>query len=138
MLVHDGVGPAIAEDLAPRGQLDRIAATDDLHVSPFREDGVTYGTPTWIWSVVVDGNLYVRAWNGLASRWHRAAATQHAGRITAAGETFDVRFDAADPAVNDAVDAAYRAKYEGSSYLPPMVAARTRATTTVITPAEEH
>jgi hypothetical protein len=24
----------------------RIAATDDLHISPFREDGATYGTPT--------------------------------------------------------------------------------------------
>lgn len=39
--------------------------SDDLHISPFREDGKTYGTPTWIWSVVVDGGLYVRAYNGL-------------------------------------------------------------------------
>jgi hypothetical protein len=35
-------------------ELSRIAESDDLHVSPFREDGTTYGTPTWIWSVVVD------------------------------------------------------------------------------------
>lgn len=35
-----------------RKELRRIAETDDLHVAPFREDGVTYGTPTWIWSVV--------------------------------------------------------------------------------------
>ncbi len=35
-------------------ELHRIAGADDLHISPFREDGVTYGTPTWIWSVVVD------------------------------------------------------------------------------------
>ena len=27
-------------------ELRRIAETDDLHISPFREDGVTYGTPT--------------------------------------------------------------------------------------------
>ena len=26
----------------------RIAETDDLRVSPFRADGVTYGTPTWV------------------------------------------------------------------------------------------
>jgi hypothetical protein len=38
-------------------ELRRIAETDDLHISPFREDGVTYGTPTWIWSVVVDDGL---------------------------------------------------------------------------------
>jgi NAD(P)-dependent dehydrogenase (short-subunit alcohol dehydrogenase family) len=29
-------------------ELQRIAETDDLHISPFREDGATYGTPTWI------------------------------------------------------------------------------------------
>jgi hypothetical protein len=33
-------------------ELQRIATSDDLHISPFREDGETYGTPTWIWSVV--------------------------------------------------------------------------------------
>jgi hypothetical protein len=26
---------------------------------------VTPGTPTWIWSVVVDGQLYVRGYNGM-------------------------------------------------------------------------
>ena len=41
----------------PREELRRIAETDDLHISPFREDGRTYGTPTWIWSVAVDGDL---------------------------------------------------------------------------------
>ncbi len=40
-----------------KDEVDRIAATDDLHISPFRDDGKTYGTPTWIWSVVVDGEL---------------------------------------------------------------------------------
>jgi len=28
--------------------LRKIASTDDLHISPFRSDGKTYGTPTWI------------------------------------------------------------------------------------------
>lgn len=114
--------------------LQQIAASDDLHIFPFRADGVTYGTPTWIWSVVIDGDLYVRPWNGSNSRWYRSAMSQHAGRITAAGQTFDVGFAAADQAVNDAVDAAYRTKYAGSSYLPPMVGSRTRAATVVITP----
>ena len=67
--------------------LDLIAASDDLHIAPFRSDGKTYGTLTWIWSVVVDGALYVRAYNGTNSRWHKAAITQKAGRITAAGLT---------------------------------------------------
>ena len=35
-------------------ELRKIAQADDLHIAPFRDDGVTYGTPTWIWSVAVD------------------------------------------------------------------------------------
>lgn len=57
-------------------ELGKVSLSDDLHISPFREDGVTYGTPTWIWSVVVDGALYVRGYNGQASRWYQAAVTQ--------------------------------------------------------------
>ncbi len=71
----------------PKGELNKIAGTDDLHISPFRDDGKTYGTPTWIWSVVVDGALYVRAYNGHKSQWYQAALRQKAGRISAAGIT---------------------------------------------------
>jgi Uncharacterized protein conserved in bacteria (DUF2255) len=39
-------------------ELRKIAAADDLHISPFREDGVTYGTPTWIWSVAVSHSFW--------------------------------------------------------------------------------
>jgi hypothetical protein len=118
----------------PTDDLTRIAATDDLHISPFREDGVTYGTPTWIWSVVVDGQLYVRAYNGTRSRWYRAAVQQGGGRITAAGLTRDVHFETVDGVVNDAIDAAYREKYRTSPYLAPMIAARARAATVRIIP----
>ena len=68
-------------------ELNKIAATDDLHIAPFREDGVTYGTPTWIWSVAVDDALYVRGYNGQSSRWYQAAVRQKAGRIIASSAT---------------------------------------------------
>jgi hypothetical protein len=70
-----------------KDELRKIAEADDLHISPFREDGVTYGTPTWIWSVAVDGALYVRGYNGQNSRWYQAAVRQKAGRIIAAAMT---------------------------------------------------
>lgn len=111
-------------------ELKRIAVSDDLHISPFREDGVTYGTPTWIWSVVVDGALFVRAYNGQASRWYQAALKQKAGRITVAGMTTNVRFEPViDGAINDGIDAAYREKYAESRYLKPMIGAGARAAT---------
>jgi len=118
----------------PKEQLRRIAEADDLHISPFREDGKTYGTPTWIWSVVVDDALYVRAYNGQSSRWYRAAIQQKTGRVTAAGATTEVAFEAVDGAINERIDDAYRAKYKGSSYLDPMVSARARAATVKLTP----
>jgi len=118
----------------PEDELARIAEADDLHIAPFREDGTTYGTPTWIWSVAVDGELYVRAYNGTSSRWYRAALAQKAGRITAAGMTIEVTLEPAEGPVNDRIDEAYRAKYHGSPYLAPMVGPRARAATVKVTP----
>lgn len=114
--------------------ISKIASTDDLHIYPFRADGKTYGTPTWIWSVVIDGRLFVRAYNGINGRWYNSALAQKAGRINAAGHTFDVAFESADPALTADIDAAYEAKYAGSPYLPPMVSARAQAATVEITP----
>ncbi len=119
-----------------RAELERIVEADDLHVAPFREDGKTCGTPTWIWSVAVDGDLYVRAYNGRNSRWHRAALRQEAGRITAAGTTKDVAFAPVEGPINDRIDAAYRAKYRDSPYLAPMIGERARSATVKITPRE--
>ena len=109
--------------------LQKIAEADDLHIAPFREDGATYGTPTWIWSVTVDGALYVRPYNGQNSRWYKAAMKQKAGRIIAAGMTKEVIFEPFAGQTNDLVDEAYRAKYSASPYLNPMVAAGPRSTT---------
>jgi hypothetical protein len=122
----------------PREELRRIAETDDLHVSPFRADGKTYGTPTWIWSVVVDDDLYVRAYNGTSSRWYQAALRQKAGRITAAGMTKEVAFEPVEGAINDRIDDAYRAKYAGSPYLAPMIGARARAATVKVMPRDRN
>jgi hypothetical protein len=117
-----------------KNELQRIAETDDLHISPFRDDGETYGTPTWIWSVVVDDALYVRAYNGQKSRWYQAALRQKAGRITAAGMTKEVSFELVKGEINNAIDDAYRAKYKGSSYLKPMIGNRARSATVKVIP----
>jgi hypothetical protein len=115
-------------------ELQAIAASDDLHIAPFREDGRTYGTPTWIWSVVVDDALYVRAYNGQSSRWYQAAMRQGAGRITAAGITKEVVFESSKGPVNETIDAAYQRKYRGSPYLSAMVGARARGATVKVVP----
>lgn len=139
-MIRDGIRhadhPTTDEILMPWSvdELRKIADADDLHIAPFREDGTTYGTPTWIWSVAVGGDLFVRAYYGQESRWYRAAMRERAGRIIAAGLTKEVGFEPADHTINDRVDNAYRAKYGGSPYLVPMIGARARAATVKVLP----
>jgi len=121
-----------------KDELRKIAEADDLHISPFREDGVTYGTPTWIWSVAVGDALYVRAYNGQSSRWYRAALRQKAGRIIAAGMTKKVIFEPVEGLINDQIDEGYRAKYHSSPYLSPMIGARARSATVKVMPSENN
>jgi hypothetical protein len=86
--------------------------------------------------VAVDGDLYVRAYNGQASRWYQAAMRRRAGRITAAGTTHDVTFEPVEGPINDRINEAYRTKYAASPDLRPMVAAGPRAATVRIVSRE--
>jgi len=120
---------ANSESLTPQ-EIAQIAQNDDFHIAPFREDGVTYGTPTWIWSVMVEGNLYVRAYYGTKSRWYQSAVKQKAGKIEAAGLVKKVQFETiTDRNLNEKIDDAYRAKYSDSPYLNSMISERAKAAT---------
>jgi hypothetical protein len=96
-------------------QLKAIEAHEALYVSPYREDGSTYGTPTETWALVVDGNVYVRAANGKASRWYQAAISQKAGRVHVGGAYYDVTFEDAGSENEALIDAAYEAKYSNAT-----------------------
>lgn len=115
-------------------ELGSLVKADDLHISVFRQDMAKYGTPTFIWCVELEGDLYVRAYSGVQSRWYQAALKQRSGRIIAAGKTINVRFEPVSGAINDSIDEAYRAKYSRSRYLAPMISERSRAATVRILP----
>jgi len=115
-------------------QLKAIAENDDLYVSPFREDGMTYGTPTQTWALVIGGNVYVRAANGQESRWYQAAVARKAGRVRVAGQYHDVVFEPAGDDDADAIDAAYEAKYPGSPAVPIMQGAGPKSASVRISP----
>ncbi len=115
--------------------LSDIIKEDDLHIAPFHEDGETTGTPTWIWCVSVDGNLYVRAYSGQSSSWYQAAIKQQAGHIHAVDKKWDVSFEPVeDEDLNDRIDDAYRKKYDGHRYLNSMISERARSATVRVTP----
>ena len=116
-------------------ELEVIGARHGLQVSPFREDGVTYGTPTWVWGVVVGSDVYARAYSGTASTWYQAAVRQQAGRIRCGRLIRNVTFEPVAGPINDQIDAVYRAKYGSSKYVPEMTGERVRAATVRIIPA---
>lgn len=113
-------------------ELHKIDEKNDLHIAPHRPDGKTYGTPTWIWCVLVDDELYVRAYNGQDSSWYQAAMKQGTGKIEAAGSTYEVNFEPINGKINDKIDQAYREKYSDSPYLAPMISERAREATVKI------
>ncbi len=112
-----------------REEIALISQHDDFHIAPFRADGVTYGTPTWIWSVTVDKMLYVRAYNGTRSGWYLSAISQKAGKIESAGMVKKVFFEPVSGSINDRIDEAYKVKYSNSPYLQSMISERARAAT---------
>ena len=117
-----------------KNDLKKIDEANDLHISPFRQDGKTYGTPTWIWAVIVEGDLYVRAYNGINSRWYNSAIQQKGGRIQAADMTKEVAFELVDGTINNSIDDAYQKKYQGSPYLNSMISKRAKEATIKILP----
>lgn len=123
----------IKSDILSKEDINTIANANDFHISPLRHDGQNFGTPTWIWSVSVNDQLYVRAYNGTASRWYKAAMEQGIGKIKAAGIERKVRFKAVENMLlNEKIDLAYREKYTESPYLNSMISERAKKATVQI------
>jgi hypothetical protein len=116
-------------------ELGKIGAAEELQIAPRRRDG-TLRKPVTIWVVRHGDDLYVRSWRGRASAWFRGVQDRHEGHIRAGGVDKDVTFVDADRDINDAVDAAYRAKYRryADNYVPPMISPDARATTIRLVP----
>lgn len=120
------------------GELNRIGTAEELQIAPLRGDG-TLSKPVTIWVVRVGDELYVRSYRGERGAWYRGALEQHAGHVQAGGVERDVTFvDEGDPAINDRIDDAYRAKYgRYPQYVAPMLTAEVRATTLKLAPRHE-
>jgi hypothetical protein len=118
-------------------ELARVGEAEELTIQPLRADGRA-GRAVPIWVVRVGDELYVRSFRGDDGAWYRAARARRRGHISAGGVERDVEFAEADDAVNDAVDAGYRAKYARyHSYVEPMVTAQARASTLRLVPRFE-
>ena len=93
-------------------ELSTVGDTDELDLRSRRGDG-SLRDPVTIWVVRHDDDLYVRPVRGREG-WFRGTRSRHEGHISSGAVDRDVSFADADPGLNAAIDAEYRAKY--SSY----------------------
>lgn len=107
-----------------------------MAIATRRRDG-TLRNPVAVWVVRDGDSLYVRsAVKGRNAAWFRGVQETHEGQISAAGVDKDVIFVDADRAVNEVVDAAYRAKYRryAGPILNSCLTPEARSTTLTLTP----
>ena len=117
------------------GDLTRIGNAEELEIASVRPDGARR-KPVTIWVVRDGASLYVRSVKGPSSGWFRGTQERHEGRVRASGVEKDVTFVTADQAINDKVDAAYRAKYRryAGSILNSVLTPQARSTTIKLVP----
>src|SRR5438552_1417153 len=78
-----------------RGELDKIAAADEVEIASLRHDG-TLRSPVTVWVIRHGDDLYVRSVKGSAGAWFRGTKSRNEGRIQAGGVARDVTFGEAD------------------------------------------
>lgn len=117
--------------------LSRIGDVDHLDVVTRRRDG-TPRKPLPVWAVRVEDTLFLRPVRGRYSGWYRATQERPDGVIRVDGESYEVRFELADPSRGDAIDEAYRAKYRDKSptHVDPILAPSAREVTLQLIPVE--
>ena len=92
-------------------ELEKVGRAEELKLASLRRDGTLRPFVT-IWTVRSGDDLYVRSAYGGDNPWYRRALASGAGRIRAGGIERDVTFAGAEPEVQEAIDAAYHAKYD--------------------------
>ncbi|WP_186325343.1 DUF2255 family protein [Cellulosimicrobium sp. TH-20] len=114
--------------------LAEIGAASEIRIATRRRDGSTR-RPIPIWIVCVDGEVYIRSYNGPTGSWYRQAITHPYAEISANGHTASVQLTPADPSTRGDVDRAYLAKYGHGSYGAAMTTDATAQTTLHLTVA---
>ena len=92
-------------------ELRRIGDAVELQLASIRADGTLRRYVT-MWVVRAGDRLYVRSAYGPDNPWYRRAVAAGVGRIKAGGLEKDVTFATTEPGAQEAIDAAYHAKYD--------------------------
>jgi len=93
---------------------------------------------TGVWIVVVRGRVFIRSWNDKANGWHRSFGADPLGAVRWGSRSIFVRAKTVrGAALLDAIDRAYKAKYDtraSQKWVRGFRLAWRRATTTELVP----
>jgi hypothetical protein len=104
----------------------------EIRVAGRRADG-SQRTLTIVWHVVVDDALFVRSVRGAAGQWYRGVTRHDEGVIDWDGHPRDVSY-ISDHDHDEAIDAAYLAKYGNGSAAQSIMSPAATETTLRIEP----
>ena len=95
-------------------ELDHIDSQEELRIAGRRADN-TLRKSVIVWVVRYGDRLFVRSVYGRNAAWYRGVQVRHEGRVECGSVGRDVCFIdvPAEADVHTALDAIYRAKYEG-------------------------
>jgi hypothetical protein len=91
--------------------LVRVEGADEVRIASRRADGSLRKAIT-IWVVRVDDDVYVRSAYGPENPWFVRARASGSGQLTVGGTRHEVTFAVPGPEVDEAVTAAFHAKYD--------------------------
>ncbi len=122
-----------------KDEISRIGESEEVDVAALTRDGSVRNRVT-IWVVGHGEDLYVRSIRGRSGAWFRAVHRPTDGRIWAGRFQRDVKFEEADPGINDEIDAAYRSKYRryAGRILNSVLTPEARSTTLRLVPQQSR
>jgi len=122
-----------------KDEISGIGESEEVDVAALTRDGSVRNRVT-IWVVGHGEDLYVRSIRGRSGAWFRAVHGPTDGRIWAGRFQRDVKFEKADPGINDEIDAAYRSKYRryAGRILNSVLTPEARSTTLRLVPQQSR
>lgn len=118
--------------------IEQVATNDEIRLAVDKQDG-SAGKPVIMWSVDVDGEVYVRAVYGDTSPWYRRALVTETGELKVGSLQARVAIRLIGHEKAAAIDAAYLTKYAGyaKNIVDSTVSDVARAATLRLTPADQ-
>lgn len=113
-------------------ELAEVDAEYEIRVAAYRPDN-TLRDLRIVWHVVVDDALFIRSVRGVDGAWYRGVQRTGFGVIEAGRREIPVQF-VPDGDHDEAIDAAYRAKYGNGSPVQAITSDAARATTLRVEP----